>query len=56
MPEVLAAIDCALDAIAASGKASGVFAVDPVDAERYLTHVASALLPLPLTSTAWQPP
>lgn len=40
-PAVLTAIDGALDAIAASGKASGIFAVDPVDAERYLARGVS---------------
>ena len=40
-PEVVAAIDGALDAIAASGKASGIFAVDPADAERYLARGVS---------------
>lgn len=40
-PAVVTAIDCALDAIAASGKASGIFAVDPVDAERYLARGVS---------------
>ena len=38
---VVTAIDGALDAIAASGKASGIFAVDPVDAERYLAKGVS---------------
>ena len=37
-PEVLAAIDNALDAIADAGKASGIFAIDPRDAERYLAR------------------
>ena len=40
-PPVVTAIDGALDAIAASGKASGIFAVDPVDAERYLARGVS---------------
>ncbi len=40
-PAVVTAIDGALDAIAASGKASGIFAVDPVDAERYLARGVS---------------
>ena len=37
-PEVMAVIDTALDAIVSAGKASGIFAVDPADAERYLAR------------------
>ena len=40
-PEVVAAIEGALDAITASGKASGIFAVDPADAKRYLVRGVS---------------
>ena len=35
-PEVVAAIDDALDRIAAAGKPSGIFAINPDDARRYL--------------------
>ena len=37
-PQVVAAINGALDTIAAAGKPSGIFAVNPADAKRYLAR------------------
>ena len=37
-PEVVAAINGALDTIATAGKPSGIFAVNPADAKRYLAR------------------